>query len=195
MLDSLVEWMGYPLYYAIDGQAPPARTGAAHATIFPYGPYATADGKSVLIAVQNDREWQVFCTRVLRNAELSSAARYATNSQRNAAREQLQPLISEAVAALTSAELIERLETGGIAFSRARTLDEVWAHPQLQARRRFTEVDTPSGPMPALLPPGADAHDVCMNPVPALGEHTAAVLAWLDTGSSTTTAVRTQDCR
>jgi itaconate CoA-transferase len=186
MLDSLVEWMGYPLYYTIDGQPPPARTDAAHATIFPYGPYITADGKSVLIAVQNDREWQLFCIVVLRNEELPSAARYATNSQRHAARDLLQPLIAEAIAALSSAELIERLETGGIAFSRARTLDEVWAHPQLRARGRFTQVDTPGGPVPALLPPGADAHDVCMNPVPALGEHTAAVLAWLD---------RTQDCR
>ena len=188
MLDSLLEWMGYPLYYAIDGQAPPARTGAAHATIFPYGPYATADGKSVLIAVQNDRDWQVFCTAVLRNEELASAVEYATNSQRHAARERLQPLIAATVAALRSEELIARLETGGVAFSRARTLEDVWAHPQLLARGRFTQVDTPVGPMPALLPPGADAHDVCMNPVPALGEHTAAILAWLDAGSSPTTA-------
>jgi crotonobetainyl-CoA:carnitine CoA-transferase CaiB-like acyl-CoA transferase len=195
MLDSLVEWMGYPLYYAIDGQPPPARTAAAHATIFPYGPYATADGKSVLIAVQNDREWQLFCTGVLRDEALPSAARYATNSQRHAAREHLQPLIAEGIAALTSTELIERLETSGIAFSRARSLDEVWAHPQLQARGRITQVDTPAGPMPALLPPGADAHEVCMNPVPALGEHTAAVLAWLDTDSSATAAARTQDGR
>lgn len=188
MLDSLLEWMGYPLYYAIDGQAPPARTGAAHATIFPYGPYATADGKSVLIAVQNDRDWQVFCTAVLRNEELALAVEYATNSQRHAARERLQPLIAATVAALRSEELIARLETGGVAFSRARTLEDVWAHPQLLARGRFTQVDTPVGPMPALLPPGADAHDVCMNPVPALGEHTAAILAWLDAGSSPTTA-------
>ena len=188
MLDSLLEWMGYPLYYAIDGQAPPARTGAAHATIFPYGPYATADGKSVLIAVQNDRDWQVFCTAVLRNEELASAVEYATNSQRHAARERLQPLIAATVAALRSEELIARLETGDVAFSRARTLEDVWAHPQLLARGRFTQVDTPVGPMPALLPPGADAHDVCMNPVPALGEHTAAILAWLDAGSSPTTA-------
>jgi itaconate CoA-transferase len=195
MLDSLVEWMGYPLYYAIDGQPPPARTEAAHATIFPYGPYATADGESVLVAVQNDREWQVFCTGVLRNEQLSSAARYATNSQRHAAREQLQPLIAEAVAGLSSAELIERLEAGGIAFSRARTIEEVWSHPQLRARRRVTQVDTPAGPMPALLPPGADAPDVCMNAVPALGEHTAAILEWLDAGSSTTTAGRTRDYR
>lgn len=187
MLDSLLEWMGYPLYYAIDGQAPPARTGAAHATIFPYGPYATADGKSVLIAVQNDRDWQVFCTAVLRNEELALAVEYATNSQRHAARERLQPLIAATVAALRSEELIARLETGGVAFSRARTLEDVWAHPQLLARGRFTQVDTPVGPMPALLPPGADAHDVCMNPVPALGEHTAAILAWLDAGSSPTT--------
>jgi itaconate CoA-transferase len=180
MLDSLVEWMGYPLYYTIDGQQPPARTEAAHATIFPYGPYVTADGKSVLIAVQNDREWQLFCIGVLRNEELASAARYATNSLRHAAREVLQPHIAEAIAALSSAELIARLEAGGIAFSRARTLEEVWGHPQLEARGRFTQVDTPGGPVPALVPPGAEAHDVCMNAVPALGEHTAAVLAWLE---------------
>lgn len=195
MLDSLLEWMGYPLYYAIDGQAPPARTGAAHATIFPYGPYATADGKSVLIAVQNDRDWQVFCTAVLRNEELASAVEYATNSQRHAARGRLQPLIAATVAALRSEDLIARLETGGVAFSRARTLEDVWAHPQLLARGRFTQVDTPVGPMPALLPPGADAHEVCMNPVPALGEHTAAILAWLDAGSSPTTARLPPDSR
>jgi crotonobetainyl-CoA:carnitine CoA-transferase CaiB-like acyl-CoA transferase len=186
MLDSLVEWMGYPLYYTIDGQQPPARTEAAHATIFPYGPYTTADGKSVLIAVQNDREWKVFCLVVLRNEELASHARYATNSLRHAARGLLEPLIAERIATLSSAELIERLETGDIAFGHARTLDEVWAHPQLEARGRFTEIDTPGGRVPALLPPGADADDVCMNSVPALGEHTAAVLAWLE---------RTQDPR
>ena len=182
MLDSLVEWMGYPLYYAIDGQPPPARSGAAHATIFPYGPYVTADSKSVLIAVQNDREWQIFCTAILRNEELASAAEYATNSQRHAARERLQPLIASTVAALDSAELIDRLGKGGLAFGRARTLDDVWSHPQLKARGRFTEVDTPAGPMPAVLPPGCEAHDVRMNAVPALGEHTASILAWLERG-------------
>jgi itaconate CoA-transferase len=180
MLDSLVEWIGHPLYYTIDGQPPPARTEAAHATIFPYGPYTTADGKSVLIAVQNDREWQVFCRVVLRNEELASAARYATNSLRHAARDRLQPLLAQAIADLGTAQLIERLEAGAIAFGRARTLEEVWAHPQLEARRRFTQVGTPGGPVPALVPPGADAREVCMNPVPALGEHTAAILAWLE---------------
>ena len=195
MLDSLVEWMGYPLNYAIDGQSPPARTGAAHATIFPYGPYTTEDDNSVLIAVQNDREWRVFCIAILHNDELASAPEYATNSQRHEARERLEPLIAATVAAISASELIARLEAAGIAFSRARTLDDVWAHPQLRARGRFTQVDTPAGPMPALLPPGSDAHDVCMNPVPALGEHTAAILAWLDADPSPTMPRRPQDSR
>ena len=195
MLDLRVEWMGYPLYYAIVGQAPPTRAGAADATIFPSGPYATADGNSVLIAVQIDREWQLFCTAVLCNEELASAVGYATNSQRHAAREQLQSLIAATVATLSAGELTVRLESGGMAFSRARTLDDVWAHPQLQARGRFTQVDTPVGPMRAQLPPGADAHEVCMNSVPPLGEHTAAILAWLDAGSSPTTARRRSDSR
>ncbi|GAC1303093.1 MAG: CoA transferase [Steroidobacteraceae bacterium] len=182
MLDSLVEWMGYPLYYALDGQPPPARTGAAHATIFPYGPYATADGESVLLAVQNDREWQVLCTDVLRNAALATAAEFATNSERHAARDRLQPIIAASAASLSAAELVARLEAAGIAFSRARTPGDVWAHPQLTARGRLTEVGTPAGPMPALVPPGCAAEDVRMDPVPALGEHTDAILAWLSNG-------------
>jgi itaconate CoA-transferase len=177
MLESMVEWMGYPLYYAFDGAAPPPRTGAAHATIYPYGPFPTGDGRSVMLGLQNEREWQAFCGQVLRQPALAADARYASNAARSVAREALREVIVAAFAAMSADELVQRLEDAGIASARVNTLAEVWAHPQLLARGRWVEIDTPVGPVPAALPPGAaDAAAVRMGPVPALGEHGEALL-------------------
>ncbi|MCB1967840.1 MAG: CoA transferase, partial [Candidatus Accumulibacter sp.] len=177
MLESMVEWMSYPLYYAFDGAPPPPRAGAAHATIFPYGPFTAGDGKTVMLGLQNEREWQVFCARVLERPELASDPRFASNSLRTQARRELHALIDASFAQLTSEQLVARLDAAQIANARMNDMHEVWEHPQLKARGRWREVDTPSGPIPALLPPGeVDAFTPRMDAVPALGQHSDAIL-------------------
>ncbi|CAD6546580.1 Acetyl-CoA:oxalate CoA-transferase [Paraburkholderia hiiakae] len=177
MLESMVEWMGFPLYYAIDGQSPPPLAGASHATIYPYGPFPAGDGKSVMLGLQNDREWKLFCEHVLLQPELAADERFAVNSQRSARRAELRELIVAVFAKLSAAQVIERLDRAGIANAQMNTMADVWAHPQLQARERWREVQTPAGAIPALLPPGAPgAFDARMDAVPALGQHTESIL-------------------
>jgi len=180
MLEAMVEWMGFPLYYAFDGAEPPPRAGAAHATIYPYGPFPTGDGRSVMLGLQNEREWQVFCDKVLGQPALASDPRFDTNARRNAARAELRAIIVAAFAGLDAEALVARLEAAGIANARVNTMADVWAHPQLAARDRWTEVGTPAGPVAALLPPGTSASDPPrIDEVPALGAHTGAILAEL----------------
>ncbi len=177
MLESMVEWMGFPLYYAFDGAEPPPRAGAAHATIHPYGPFPAGDGNTVMLGLQNEREWATFCAEVLGEPGLAADPRFASNARRTAAREELHRIIVAAFAPLTAAQVIARLDAAGIANARMNDMHEVWAHPQLAARRRWVDVGTPAGPVPALLPPGASADAPArMDPVPALGEHTAGIL-------------------
>ena len=177
MLESMVEWMGYPLYYAFDGAAPPPRAGAAHATIYPYGPFPTGDGKTVMLGLQNEREWRLFCEQVLGDAALASDQRFATNARRSAAREALRALIVAAFAPLSAAQVVARLDAAGIANAQVNAMADVWAHPQLAARARWQAVDTPAGPVPALLPPGC--RQARMDAVPTLGEHSRSILAGL----------------
>jgi itaconate CoA-transferase len=177
MLESMAEWMSYPLYYAFDGAPPPPRAGAAHATIYPYGPFPTGDGKTVMLGLQNEREWQIFCDKVLRQPALASEERFASNAKRAAQRPELQPIIEGAFAELSAEQVIARLEEAGIANAQVNTMADVWAHPQLAARQRWVEVDTPGGLVPALLPPGApDAAHARMDAIPAVGQHSQAIL-------------------
>lgn len=178
MLESLSEWMSYPLYYAFDGATPPPRTGASHATIYPYGPLLAGDGKTVMLGLQNEREWKVFCDKVLAQPALSTDVRFSSNAKRSAARVALSALIVEAFSKHTASEVAELLERAGIANAQVRTMDELWSHPQLKARERWRDIDTPAGPIPALLPPGSWQHSAPrMDAVPALGQHTDAILS------------------
>jgi len=177
MLEAMVEWMGYPLYYAFDG-APPPRAGAAHSTIHPYGPFPTGDGSSVMLGVQNEREWLAFCEQVLRRPDLAADERFSSNSRRTEARGPLCEIIVRVFSELTSDQVMARLDEARIANARMNDMHEVWEHAQLKARGRWVQVDTPGGPVPAPLPPGAaDAGAVRMDAVPALGQHTEAILA------------------
>ncbi|CAM2167909.1 itaconate CoA-transferase [Paraburkholderia sacchari] len=177
MLESMVEWMSYPLYYAIDGQTPPQRNGAAHATIYPYGPFKAGDGKSVMLGLQNEREWKSFCETVLRQPALAEDERFCSNSRRVTHRTELAKLIETAFRALTAGDVIDRLEEAKIANAHINDMHAVWEHAQLAARERWTRVGTPAGEIPALLPPGATrADNPRMDPVPALGQHTDAIL-------------------
>ena len=180
MLEALGEWMSYPLYYAFDGAPPPPRTGASHATVYPYGPFPTGDGKEVMFGLQNEREWAVFCDRVLRQPALAQEPRFASPARRSALRVELRAMIVAAFAAHTADEVVALLDAAQIANARVNDMHEVWAHPQLAARGRWREVDTPAGPIPALLPPGSwETGPPRMDAVPALGEHTDAILAAL----------------
>ena len=193
MLESLTEWMSYPLYYAFDGAPPPPRTGASHATIYPYGPFAAGDGKTVMLGLQNEREWKIFCDKVLLQPELAAEARFASNAKRSAARAELSALILQAFASLTAAQVAERLETAGIANAQVNTMAEVWAHPQLKARGRWRLVDTSAGAIPALLPPGSWQHgEPRMDAVPALGQHTDAILSRYGYSAEAIAALREQ---
>ena len=180
MLESLVEWMGYPLYYAYDGATPPPRAGAAHSTIYPYGPFPAGDGGTVMLGLQNEREWQAFCAKVLEQPELASDERFAANFKRSENRSELRALIVEAFSRMSTAQVIERLELAQIANAQVNDMAGVWAHPQLEARQRWRQVDSPSGSLPALLPPGRNnAFEPRMDAIPALGQHTNTLLAEL----------------
>ena len=184
MLESLAEWTSYPLYYAFEGAAPPPRTGASHATIYPYGPFPAGDGKTVMLGLQNEREWVSFCNKVLQQPDLASDPRFTANFKRVAERDALRRIIVEAFLPLTGAQVVERLELAQIANARVNTMQDVWAHPQLKARGRWTEVGSPKGSLPAMLPPGTWDVGPRMDPVPGLGQHTDAILAELGYGSA-----------
>jgi itaconate CoA-transferase len=185
MLETMAEWMSYPLYYSIDGASPPPRSGAAHATIYPYGPFTAGDGKVVMLGLQNEREWAIFCDKVLLQPELASDARYASNLKRTAARQEVKALVEQAFAGLDAAQVETRLEAAGIANARVNDMHDLWQHEQLKARGRWVEVDSPAGRLPALLPPGLPSDiEPRMDAVPALGQHTEAILAGLGYSSA-----------
>jgi itaconate CoA-transferase len=177
MLEALAEWMGYPLYYAhFSGSAPP-RTGPDHATIVPYGRYRTGDGKSVMLGVQNEREWASFCEKVLDQPALASDARYNTNIKRNERRAEITALIDNVFMRLTTEQVVEKLDAAGIANAHMNTPEEVWSHEQFKARNRWREMDSPKGKLPVLLPPAThEDFDARIGAVPEVGEHTEGIL-------------------
>ena len=180
MLESLVEWMGYPMYYAYDGAPPPPRAGASHSTIYPYGPFPTGGGGTIMLGLQNEREWALFCEKVLLAPALASDDRFSANFKRSENREVLRQIIIDGFADLSLDEVVARLEQAQIANARVNDMHGVWQHPQLQARDGWREVDSPVGKLPSLLPPGRNAaFTPRMDAVPALGQHTQDILAEL----------------
>ena len=191
MLESLSEWMSFPLYYAYQGANPPPRNGASHATIYPYGPFKTGDGKTVMLGLQNEREWLQFCEIVLENAALAQDERFDRNFKRNENRAELLNIIDACFSKLTAEQLIARLDQAQIANAHLNDMEGLWKHEQLKARERFTEVATPNGPITALLPPGLnDSYDYRMDPIPAVGEHTDSILKELGITDSEITNMR-----
>ena len=177
MLESMVKWMGFPMYCAYEGAASPPRSSAAHASIYPYGPLPAGDGKTVMLGLQNEGEWAVFCDQLLLPPALAQDSRFASNAQRNAARDVLRRIIVDTFAVLTAAQVVQRLDEAGSANAQVNTLADVWAHAQLRAPGRWTSVDRAASPLPALQPPGRD--DARMDAVPAPGQHTQTILAEL----------------
>ncbi|WP_210093008.1 CaiB/BaiF CoA-transferase family protein [Ruegeria sp. HKCCSP346] len=177
MLDAMTEWMSYPLYYAYEGAEPPARAGASHATIFPYGPFSVGDGRTVILGLQNEREWKAFCELVLEAPGLAADSRFSSNSLRAENKIALTQIITTSFDGLTTETVIERLDRAGIANANMNDMSDVWHHVQFEARNRWREVQTPKGSIPALLPPGGIGSEPRMDAVPALGEHSADLLA------------------
>jgi itaconate CoA-transferase len=178
MLESLAEWMGFPMYYAYDGAPPPVRAGASHATIYPYGPFAAGDGSTIMVGLQNEREWANFCREVLRDPALERDERFATSAQRSVNRAALQTIIETLFATLSVPEIEQRLDTAGIANARVNDMQGLWDHPQLAARNRWQSIETPAGAIATLRPPADnDTFTPRMDPIPAVGQHTEAILA------------------
>jgi itaconate CoA-transferase len=185
MLEALGEWMGFPMYYAWYGGQPPVRSGASHAAIAPYGPFPCAGGEQVFLGIQNEREWTVFCEQVLGTPELATDERFVTNSLRVTHRSDLTAEITQAFSSVSTADAIDRLEKAGIANARLRDLAGLVEHEQLAARNRWREVDSPVGPIKALVPPATlDGEEPVMGPIPAPGEHTVKILAELGLSST-----------
>jgi crotonobetainyl-CoA:carnitine CoA-transferase CaiB-like acyl-CoA transferase len=179
LFDSLAEWMSYPVYYTYGG-TPPPRSGARHATIDPYGPYTAGDGKVVYLGLQNEREWVRFCVEVLQRPELAADPRFSSNPRRVEHRSELDAAITAAFGTLTAAQVIERLEKAQIANARMNTVEELIAHPQLAARERWRSVSSPAGDVRMLKPPfNFEGTDIPMTAIPAVGEHTDAILGEL----------------
>ena len=180
MLEALGEWMGFPLYYTTYGGSPPPRSGARHAAIAPYGPFAGADGEVVYLGVQNEREWVAFCEQVLQQSQLAADPRFNSNARRV---ENLTALHSEIDAVLTklpAAAILERLDQAKIAHARLNSVQQFADHPQLRTRDRWREVQSSVGPIRVTVPPATiEGVDVRMDPIPAVGEHTDRILGEL----------------
>jgi itaconate CoA-transferase len=178
MFEALAEWMSHPLNYTHFGGKSPRRSGPDHATIVPYGRFKCGDGAYVMLGIQNEREWVKFCTGVLAMPELAKDERYDNNTKRTQRRAEVVALIEQVFATLPAARVVEKLDAADIANARINTPEEVWDHPQLKARDRWREVGSPAGPLPVLLPPVTMAgFEARLDPIPAVGEHTDAILA------------------
>jgi crotonobetainyl-CoA:carnitine CoA-transferase CaiB-like acyl-CoA transferase len=180
LFDAMTEWMSYPAYYTRGAGQPLPRTGARHATIAPYGPFATGDGGSIFFGIQNEREWRSFCEVVLEDPAVAVDGRFVTNSLRLANRAALESMITTHFAALSSEQVVQRLDKAAIANGRMNDVDGLLNHPQVLERNRYRAVETGSGQhdlfLPAVTIPGVEP---VMRPVPALGEHTERILAEL----------------
>lgn len=176
MLESMVEWMGFPMYYAYQGQSAPGRQGASHASIYPYGPFEAKDGK-VMLGLQNEREWGILCQKVLEMPELEKDERFTNTTLRSENRQELYQIICDRLQRNTAAEVVKKLEEAGIANAKLNDMKDVWDHPQLEARNRFGEVETEAGMIKTSIPPGMSGEVAPrLEPVPAIGQHNHQIL-------------------
>ena len=177
MLESLGEWMTGAGYSAAYGGSGPKRNGASHASIYPYGPFKTGDGKTVFFGVQNEREWVNFCAGVLDQQALAKDSRFESNPGRVSNRAALDRIIEKCFMQLNQQEVLERLDEAQIANARMNSAGEFWNHTQLKARGRWREIDSPGGSIKAMLPPVTmEGFEPSMGAIPELGGHTRKIL-------------------
>jgi len=178
LFDSLGEWVMPAAYYAAYSGEIPARVGAEHAFIAPYGPFACGDKKSVILAIQNEREWERFCAVVLKQPLLARDKRFCTNSLRSENRTALREIIEKSFGRLPAEEIVKQLESAGIAHAEMNDVRQFWEHPQHSARNRWRDINTEAGKIRAVAPPIIlEGVEPKMGAVPALGEHTQQILA------------------
>ena len=177
MLEAMVEWMGFPLFYAYDGASPPERTGSDHASIYPYGIFHTQERNVILIGLQNEREWRIFCELILGKPELITDLRFADNAARSANRADLRKIIQNLFSTLSSTEVCKKLDAAQIAFAKVNNMEEVWNHPQLKALNRIVSTQTPHGIISSFKPPTNNSEfEPVLSSVPAVGEHSRNIL-------------------
>jgi itaconate CoA-transferase len=177
MLESLSEWMSFPMYYAFEGAEPPALSGAEHASIYPYGHFKTSGDGTVMLGMQNEREWGIFCRDVLDREDLLEEERFSTTAKRSDNRKELKAIIEEVFQRASAETWLERLQNAGIANAKVNDMEGLWNHPQLKARNRWSEVETSVGSIPALKPAGAaDGLKARMEPIPEVDQHGEAIL-------------------
>ena len=180
MLEALGEWMGFPMYYAFEGASPPQRSGASHATIYPYGPFPVGDGNTIMLGLQNEREWLVFCEKVLQIPTLAHEEKFSLNFKRHENRTELEKIIVDCFSSLNIDQVTQLLEGANIANARMNDMQGLWNHPQLASRNRWAHVESPVGEVPALLPPGVNnQYSYRMDAIPAVGEHSEKILTEL----------------
>lgn len=185
MLEAMVEWMGFPLLYSYDGATPPKRTGSDHASIYPYGVFETSDSETLMIGLQNEREWGKFCDIVLKIPQLIDDPRFSTNTDRSINRGALKDLIQSIFGNQSTRDLIFRLKSADIAYATVNDMDKVWNHEQLNNLNRLIVTDTPEGEVSTFLPPTNNSEfDPVISAVPALGEHSKKILSELGFASS-----------
>jgi itaconate CoA-transferase len=193
LFEALAEWMGFPAYFTLYGGKEPPRTGASHAAIAPYGPFECGDREVIFLGIQNEREWRRFCEAVLGRPDMASDELFENNSRRVENREALEEEISAVFGDLPSEEVLKRLDAAGIANARMRSVQDFLEHPQLAARGRWREVGSPVGPLRALLPPATPSDtEPVMAPIPAVGEHTDAILEELGYDEEAIASLRRQ---
>ena len=191
MFESLAEWMSHPLNYTHFGGKAPRRSGPDHATIVPYGRFKCGDGAYVMLGIQNEREWVKFCAGVLAMPDLAKDVHFNNNTRRTGRRAEVVALIERVFGQMTAEQVVAKLDAADIANARINTPEEVWRHPQLQARNRWREVGSPAGPLPVLLPPVTmPEFEARLDPVPAIGEHTDAILGELGYDAGEIAALR-----
>lgn len=186
LLDSLGEWMGQPYLFTQYSGRPIVRSGASHVTIAPYGPAATSDGV-VFFSAQNQGEWERLCDIVLARPDLKRDPLYCTNELRVQNRAGLQAVLESTFGRITTVEALRRLDDANIANAELRTMEGFAAHPQLEQRDRWHDVDTEAGPARVIKPPvEAGSYDYRWDPVPALGQHSERIRSEFATGEGTT---------
>ncbi len=177
LFDALAEWMGYPAYFNLYGGTPPSRAGTRHATVVPYGSYRCGDGHLVLFAVQTEQQWASFCRIVCEHPEWEGDSRFNSSANRRINRDELEPMIEQAFEPLTREQVTDRLEQADIPYGDLNEISQFLDHPQLTERDRWREVDSPAGPLKAILPPFImEDFEPRMDPIPSVGQQTDEVL-------------------